>query len=86
MFEKNCWNKHQKKYYVPAIVVVTVVPTMIVGTAVQTKVVGITPKDMFVPTIIVGTVVPYDCWNSCSNNHCLNGILLEILPPDLHFL
>ena len=50
-------NNHQKKFYVPARDVGTVVPTMI---AVPTKVVGTaeTIARTVVPTMIVGTDVP----------------------------
>ena len=54
----SCWNNHQNRFYVSAIVVGTVVATRIVGTAVPTKVVGTrtTTKQIFVPTIIVETL------------------------------
>ena len=43
----SCWNNHQNRFYVSAIVVGTVVATMFVGTAVPTKVVGTAAKEMF---------------------------------------
>ena len=51
----SCWNIHQNRFYVSAIVVGTVVATRIVGTAVPTK--------------VVGTWNNYET-NVCSNNHC----------------
>ena len=51
-------------------IVVTVVPTMTVVTAVPTRVLGTTIKKCLVPCNY--------CWNSCSNTHCLNVILLDI--------
>ena len=51
----SCWNNHQNRFYVAAIVVGTVVATRIVGTAVPTK--------------VVGTWNNYET-NVCSNNHC----------------
>ena len=47
----SCWNIHQNRFYVSAIVVGTVVATRIVGTAVPTKVFGTAIKEMFVPAI-----------------------------------
>ena len=78
---KSCWNNNQR-IFVPAITDGTVVPTMIVVTAVSTRAVETAAKEIFVPAIIVGTIVPtmiVGAWSSCSNNHCLNGLLLEIL-------
>ena len=46
----SCWNNHQNRFYVSAIVVGTVVATRIVGTAVPKRIVETT-----VPTKVVGT-------------------------------
>ena len=50
----------------------TPIPTRVVGTASREIFVSAIIVGIVVPTIIVGTAVP-------TINHCLNGILLEIL-------